>query len=170
MKYCIHCGTQLEDDANFCINCGQNPNPAAPETVTKESVAEQVETAASEVVQEAAQPVYQQTVYEQPVYQQTTAPAADRPSVKGPIIGLSLGIAGLCLAIVLGLYGPFGLIGIGVSIAGLVVSNKAKVTNPGSNMAAHGARLSLAGIIVGAILTIIFSIIWLSLGHFIINS
>lgn len=165
MKYCIHCGTQLEDDANFCINCGQNPNPAAPETVTNEAVFEQAETVAYETAQET-----EQTVYQQPVYQQTTAPAADRPSVKGPIIGLSLGIAGLCLAIVLGLYGPFGLIGIGVSIAGLVVSNKAKVTNPGSNMAAHGARLSLAGIIVGAILTIIFSIIWLSLGHFIINS
>ena len=29
MKFCVHCGTQLQDDAQFCGNCGQSCNPQA---------------------------------------------------------------------------------------------------------------------------------------------
>jgi len=108
---------------------------------------------------------YEQPV--QPVYEQKAEP---RASLVRPIVGLALGIAGLSFSIVLGLYGLFGLIGVGISIAGLIVSSKAKQTNPGSNMAAHGFKLSLAGIIVGGVLTIIFTIIWGALGISLINN
>lgn len=169
MKYCIHCGTELQDDANFCTNCGQNPNPvaAAAEAVRETASAPVEETVQTPVIEQPQTPVYTEpAAYTQQPYSQQVAP---RPSIKMPIIGLALGIAGLCLAIVLGLYGPFGLIGIGVSIAGLIVSSKAKKTNPGSNMAAHGFRLSLVGIILGAILTIIFTILWAAIGHSILS-
>lgn len=165
MKYCVHCGTQLQDDANFCTNCGQDPNPPAAETPAFEA---ETPVNAEPAYTEPADP---QPVYTQPVYTQQTSTQTDnaRPSIVRPIVGLALGIAGLCLAIILGIYGPFGLIGIGISIAGLIVSSKAKVTNPGSNMAAHGFRLSLAGIIVGGILTIIFTILWIAVGHSILS-
>lgn len=49
MKFCINCGTQLDDDAKFCYSCGTATNPTAAQPV----VAPAAEQAAT---QPAAQP------------------------------------------------------------------------------------------------------------------
>lgn len=30
MKYCMYCGTELPDDAGFCIRCGSSTRPVGP--------------------------------------------------------------------------------------------------------------------------------------------
>ena len=54
-----------------------------------------------------------------------------------------------------------GLIAIGIGIAGLVVSKKAKAQNPTNKMARTGFTLSLIGLIIAVILTIIITIVQL---------
>jgi len=166
MKYCVHCGAALDDNVRFCTSCGQKPEAEAP------AGSEPAAAPAASVPPVApVPPAYSEQVsYEQPVQPVYEQKAEPRASLVRPIVGLALGIAGLSFSIVLGLYGLFGLIGVGISIAGLIVSSKAKQTNPGSNMAAHGFKLSLAGIIVGGVLTIIFTIIWGALGISLINN
>ena len=48
MKYCSRCGTQLADEAAFCINCGCAVNPAhstAPAEIVQENKRSAMKTA-----------------------------------------------------------------------------------------------------------------------------
>lgn len=83
MKFCIHCGNQLSDDARFCARCGTRVEPAAPvvtqmaaETVVEEPV---YTPPVAEPVVEYAAPVYQAPIQEEPVYQ---TPVQEEPPVQ----------------------------------------------------------------------------------------
>ena len=146
MKFCIHCGAQLEDSANFCTSCGKNPNPA--EAVPQPEAAPQP-TPAQEPTP-TPQPVYTapQTVY--------TAPQPQRTLVFGKLafifglIGLIWngvwGIIGFCTV---GTLSSMISIGLSLSIAGLVMGIIGKRKNPDDPKAKTGFTLSLVGIIVG---------------------
>lgn len=134
---CANCGAELEEGAKFCVSCG---TPVA-------EAAAPVETPLPQA------PDFKETV-QQPVGQQA-APV----SMKKSIWALILGCCGLG-SFWTGFIGPVGIISIVISIVGLIIGGKAKKENPGNKMGKTGWILSLIGLIVSAILTIICTIIF----------
>ena len=79
-----------------------------------------------------------------------------------PIIALIFGACGLgTFWLAFFPIGIWGLISVALSIVGLVVGNQAKVTNPGSTMAKLGRIFGLIGIILGGLLTVIMTIVYI---------
>ena len=154
MKFCTHCGAQLEDEAKFCTSCGNAVESAAPSV---EPAPAPTYTAPAPEPTPAPAPTYTAPTYAAP----TPTPAAQY-SLKMPIMALIFGACGLGTFWLAFLGGFPGLISIALSIVGFVLGNKAKVTNPGSKMAQLGRIFGLIGIILGGILTIIFIIIFIA--------
>jgi hypothetical protein len=144
LKFCIHCGTQLDDAANFCTSCGANPNPVDVAATTPEAGAP-VGAEPSYATPAASEPV--------PSYEQFNAQTTERYNPVKPIITLALGIASLSLC------WAYGIFGIGCGIAGMILAGKCAVSNPGSKMASVGRKLSLAGIIISAVSAVIWLIV-----------
>ena len=85
-----------------------------------------------------------------------TPPPAGTPAAAGPkqtmsIVGFVLGLASV-------VFGWVALIGVGAGIAGLIVSRKAKKTEPGAPSWMHtiGLIASIVGIVIGVISFIVF--------------
>ncbi|MCQ2512228.1 MAG: zinc-ribbon domain-containing protein [Lachnospiraceae bacterium] len=149
---CANCGAELEEGAKFCGSCG---TPVAAPAM--EEAVPVVEAAAQPEVK-AATPQAQEYVQQMNAIQQNATAA---PSKKKSIWALILGIAGLgCFWT--GFFGLFGLIGIVISIVGLIIGGKAKKENPGNKMGKTGWVLALIGLILGAIITIIATIVWVA--------
>ncbi len=99
MKVCNNCGTQVPDDALFCLNCGARLDPAGENPQPEAEQAPPVQPAGNPVPPPpgpAAPPAY--GAYPPPVYQQ---PPQNTPEDKGgclwgglcflfPIVGLIL--------------------------------------------------------------------------------
>jgi len=88
MKFCSQCGTQLADDAQFCVNCGK------PQSQVQQPVVEEPVVEAPAFEQPIAQPTYSQPVYTQPEPQYST-----KAKVFG-IVSMACGIAALFFAII----------------------------------------------------------------------
>ena len=93
MKFCSQCGTQLADDAQFCVNCGKSQAQVQQPVVE----APVVETPAFE------QPAFEQPVaqptYAQPVYVQPEPEFSTKAKVFG-IVSMACGIAALAMSII----------------------------------------------------------------------
>ncbi|MCQ2530590.1 MAG: zinc ribbon domain-containing protein [Lachnospiraceae bacterium] len=151
---CSNCGAELVEGAKFCGNCG---TPVVEEAVPVVETAP-VQEATPQPEVKAATPQAQEYVQQMKAMEQTTTAA---PSIKKSIWSLILGIAGLGSSWT-GFLGPFGLIGIIISIIGLIIGGKAKKENPGNKMGKSGWVLALIGLILSAIFTIIGTIIWVT--------
>ena len=88
MKFCSQCGTQLADDAQFCVNCGK------PQSQVQQPVVEEPVVEAPAFEQPIVQPTYAQPVYIQPEPQYST-----KAKVFG-IVSMACGIAALFFAII----------------------------------------------------------------------
>ncbi len=87
MKYCKYCGTQLEDDAVFCVNCG----------------AKQVEEGSqsqSENQTDSANPNYFNNMHSGNANYQNDANTDDAPSIGFGILGFLFPLIGLILYLV----------------------------------------------------------------------
>ena len=93
MKFCSQCGTQLADDAQFCVNCGK-PQSQVQQPVVEEPVVESPAFEQPIFEQPIAQPTYAQPVYIQPEPQYST-----KAKVFG-IVSMACGIAALFFAII----------------------------------------------------------------------
>lgn len=135
--YCNNCGTQIEDGAAFCPNCGSSTAPAP----------------AAEPVVET--PVYQAPVNEMP-YQQTVAPTAAPAENNLATIALICGIVSL----VIGLLGSimFGVIAafiaLALGIVAVVLGINAKKATNNDSKASAGFICGLIGLIVAIIFAI----------------
>ena len=175
---CPICGAEIAEGSKFCEYCGSPlsapaaPTPeaapvraAAPAPAPQQAQpqAQQAQPQYQQPQAQQAQPQYQQpqAAYQQPraAYQQ---PAAAQPaSNKLNVWALVLGISSMGGAFTFVWVMFLGLIAIGIGIAGLVVSKKAKAQNPTNKMARTGFTLSLIGLIIAIILTIIITIVQL---------
>ena len=147
MKYCKHCGAQIEDTVAFCPNCG---------TDVSEST---VNNGASEPIVEPA-PQYNAYQPEQPQNTAQYQPYQAYNSVVNQQNGSSNGfsIAGLVLGIVACVFFWFsfintialilGIVGIILAIMG---SKKAKATGGPTGIATAGLVLSIIGTVLAGI-------------------
>ena len=176
---CPICGAEIAEGSKFCEYCG-SPLAAAAAPAQPQAPAQEAAPARAAAPAPAPQPQQQaptQPQYQQPQaqphaqYQQPRAAyqqpqAAEPQSQKLNVWSLILGISSMGGAFTF-VWWPFvGLIAIGIAIAGLVISKKAKAQNPMNKMARTGFTLSLIGLIIAAILTVIMTIVWLvALSH-----
>jgi hypothetical protein len=97
-----------------------------------------------------------------------TPPAATPPPAGTPAAGpkQTTSIIGFVLGLVSVVFGWVALIGVGAGVAGLIVSRKAKASEPGAPSWMHtiGLIASIVGIIIGVISFIFFLVSVLSLG------
>ncbi len=93
MKFCSECGTQLADDAQFCINCGK-PQSQPQQPVVEQPVIEMPVIEQSVAEQPVVQPAYSQPVYIQPEPQFNTG-----AKVFG-IVSMACGIVALFFAVI----------------------------------------------------------------------
>ncbi len=146
MKYCKHCGAQIEDTAAFCPNCGTNVSDDAVNFNTSEPQFSEY------------QPTQPQPT--QPVQPAQYQPYQDYNSVVNQQNGSSNGfsIAGLVLGIVACVFFWFsfintialilGIVGIILAIMG---SKKAKATGGPTGIATAGLVLSIIGTVLAGI-------------------
>ena len=83
MKFCSQCGTQLADDALFCVNCGKS------QAKIQQPVVEQ--------------PIFEQPDFEQPIAQPVYTQPEPQFSTKAKVFGIvsmACGIAALFFAII----------------------------------------------------------------------
>ncbi len=132
---CANCGADIAEGAKFCEYCG---SPVA--------VAEQ--TSNNSI------PTYEEYVH--PSNNPQNVPVA--PSMKKQIWALILGIAGLSSAWT-GFFSFVGLIGIVISLVGLIIGIKAKQEIPANKMGRCGFILSLIGLILSVLLTLFTTIV-----------
>jgi hypothetical protein len=85
-----------------------------------------------------------------------TPPPAGPPAAAGPKQTTS--IIGFVLGLVSVVFGWVALIGVGAGIAGIIVSRKAKKTEPGAPSWMHtiGLIASIVGLVIGVISFILF--------------
>ena len=168
---CTACGADLTEGAKFCEYCGTPvaaaPAPA-PAPAEKPAPPQQDLAFRSEPAQQPqtqyTQPQVQEPQFKQPQYgQPQTQYAQPEPakSNKLNVWSLILGISSLGGTFTFCWWPFVGLIAIGISIAGLIISSKAKKTNP-NKMARTGFILSLIGLILSVILTIVMTAVWMA--------
>ena len=161
---CTACGADLVDGAKFCEYCGTPVVAAAPAPAPAPAPAQEQSYNYQQPQNQAPQPVRAQAQYVQP--QQAQPAAADPQANKLNVWSLILGISAMGGAFSFVWVAFLGLVAVGIAIAGLVVSGKARKLSPTNKMARTGHTLSLIGLIIAAILTIIMTIVWLvALGH-----
>lgn len=148
---CAKCGAEIQDGAKFCEMCGAPT--AAPEVAAAAAAATATVT---ETVYETPETAKAPEANANTVTYTAPAPA---PSQKNNIWSLILGIAGLSSSW-LGFLGLFGIFNIIICIIGLVIGGKAKKAPQANKMCKVGWILSLIGLILGAIITIICTIAW----------
>ena len=121
-KFCVHCGSNLEEGANVCPNCG--------------AIVEEVQGGAVETV----------VVNEQPRqnYNQQAAPAQNSPSNGLAIAGFIISLVSFILCC--GTLSPISLI---LSIIG--AANAGKANGKGKGMAIAGIIISVLTIIIALI-------------------
>ena len=106
MPFCPNCGTNLDDKALFCANCGQKvaapEQPVAPAAPAYEApAAPAYEAPAAPAYEQPAAPAYDPAYQGYQAYQEPFAPAPQKKSKKGLWIGLGCGIGATILIIVL---------------------------------------------------------------------
>lgn len=158
---CAKCGAEIQDGAKFCENCGAPiaaPEVAAAAAAATATVTEAVNEAPEKIVYETPEtPKAPEAPAQAPA--QAVNYAAPAPSQKKNVWSLILGIAGLS-SCWLGWLGLFGIISIAICIVGLVIGGKAKKEPQANKMCKVGWILSLIGLILAALFTIIGTIIW----------
>lgn len=146
MKFCKHCGAQIEDTVAFCPNCGTDVSESA------------VNTGASEPIVEPA-PQYNAYHPEQP---QNAAPyqpyqTYQNPGVypEGKLNGLA--IAGFIVSIAsFFICGISSIVGLILSIIGMVqIKNSVKAGVP-----QRGNGFAIAGLVLG-IIGVVFIVIYI---------
>ena len=160
---CAKCGAEIQDGAKFCENCGAPiaaPEVAAAAAAATATVTEAVNEAPQEIVYETPEtPKAPEAPAQAPAQAVNSAAPTPAPSQKKNIWSLILGIAGLS-SCWLGWLGLFGIISIAICIVGLVIGGKAKKEPQANKMCKVGWILSLIGLILAALFTIIGTIIW----------
>lgn len=149
-NYCVNCRKELEEGQKFCTGCGtpvqapvsvNEPVAMANPTLEQQPVQEQV-TQQAQVAPQVQTTVQPQTV-SQPV-NQTSNVNPQKESNVFAIVGFALSLLSILCC---GGLSTFGLI---FSIIGLVESKKKN---------GEGKGLSIAGIIISAILTVVLIIL-----------
>ena len=128
-KFCVHCGSNLEEGSNVCPNCGAK-------------------------VEETNEEVVETVVVNEPTNQGYTQQSYAQQAPKNPTNGLA--IAGLIVSIVsmilcCGALSPISLI---LSIIGAVDAKKKN--GSGKGMAIAGIIISAITIVVSLIITLLF--------------
>ena len=173
MNFCSNCGNPIAASSKFCSKCGA-PVAAAP-VVAEPVVAEPVYTAPVEPVYTApAEPVYTAPaapaapVYARPAQPQPQPQSVSKQAKIFGFIGMGTGIGGLALAAMGVLYTlvamfedgaaafgmsiGFSIFSIPLSIAGMILSNKAREAGNNSAPPSVGAKLGLVGCIVSGVM------------------
>lgn len=139
--YCMHCGTQLKENAKFCSNCGARieSNGAAAPCGT---IAAQDIPAAPQSVVPASQPTPAQTTY-------------PKPSAPAPV---SRGTAYVVWAILLTLlfFPPTGIVAVAYASKIRMLVDAGRYEEAG-----RAKKNALAWSIVTAVLGVLGGIIWL---------
>ncbi len=165
--FCTNCGASLPDGAALCPQCGAAVEEAVAQDLEKtaESFTEPRYQAPEQPVnQEAAQPQYQAPVYQeaaQPQYQAPVYQAPTQPSYHETAQQPNLLIFGI-LSIVLACF-----TGIGGIILGAIGRSKGKAyaLSGGRQLtgtAKVGFILSLVGLILGIVMTVVYAIIFIT--------
>ena len=178
--FCTNCGASLPDGAALCPQCGAAVEEAVAQDLEKtaESFTEPRYQAPDQPVnQEAAQPQYQAPVYQEaaqpqyqaPVYQEAAQPQYQAPVYQAPTQPSyhetaqqpNLLIFGI-LSIVLACF-----TGIGGIILGAIGRSKGKAyaLSGGRQLtgtAKVGFILSLVGLILGIVMTVVYAIIFIA--------
>lgn len=142
MKFCGNCGTQLEDGAHFCPNCGAPVPQEAAKTDAQTAVQvnagadAQTESGTGNTAQSA--PVYTETIVTQP------KPAALKTSGFA-IAGLVLGICSLLFGWAC-CFNITGILGLIFSIIGMCQTGEGK--GKGRGLAIAGLALSIVSILL----------------------
>ncbi len=140
MGQCPSCGADLADEARFCSRCGAAIVAGPPTATAFDAQTQQTQAVASDYSPGQPTPVQVPAGATTVVVQQRTAPGSP-----------GIGVAGFVLVIV-GLFVPLvGLVGLILSIFGYTQAKREGLST----------GLSLAGIIIGAIATVIGLIILL---------
>ncbi|MBE7064893.1 MAG: zinc ribbon domain-containing protein [Ruminococcaceae bacterium] len=139
--FCNKCGSNCPDGVAFCTNCGAplNTQPVQPTFTESADVA----------------PVSQQSV--QPIYQQAAQPEnVSESSVPGYGLGLASFIVGLASLITGSIIG--GIIGL---ILASNAKKEAEAVGKTLKFARTGKKLSIAAIIVSAVLIVLLIIFYI---------
>lgn len=134
--FCPNCGNHILDaNASFCPNCGAQLNSFAQDSTQS--------SARQDSQQDSQQSWYNQFNYTPP--QQDCTPCAPSANYNGlSIAGFSLSCAAIISNILL--FGLPGIVGLILSIVGLCQCNK---------RSEKGRGLAIAGIVIGAVLTLL---------------
>ena len=130
-KFCVHCGSNLEEGSNVCPNCGAK-------------------------VEEMKEEVVETVVVNEPNRQAYTAPAAQAQPAKNPTNGLA--IAGFIISLVsailcCGALSPISLI---LSIIGVADANKKN--GSGKGLAIAGIIISVLALLVAIVIWLLVGI------------
>ena len=152
MKTCGNCGAQLDDNAKFCVGCGQPVADAAPEQQAPQQEAGPANYGA---YQDASQQQYGQQA-QQPYGQQAQQPYGQQPGAynqyaQAPMSGMAIAslVLGLCSIFLNSLIFIPGILGI---IFGAVGYSQCK------KKGMRGTGLAIAGLVISIICTAIYVI------------
>lgn len=149
MKFCKHCGAQIEDTTAFCPNCGTNVSDDAVSGNTSEP-----QFSAYQPTQPAQQPIQSVQPAQYQPYQEYQNPGV---YPEGKLNGLA--VAGFVVSLVsLFFCGISSIVGLILSIVGMVqIKNSIKTGVP-----QRGNGFAIAGLVLG-IIGVVFILIYIIL-------
>lgn len=138
--FCSACGSSLVPGAMHCGNCG---------SAVQSAQAAAVEPDQGQPFGQPAQPAYGQAPYGQPAYQQPYQQGYAQPGYYQPATQSGKAIASLVLSL------------FGISLIGLILGYSARKEIRAAQGRIDGDGIALAGIIIGWIGTIGWTLLWI---------
>ena len=154
--FCPNCGNHILDaNASFCPNCGAKLNSftqGIDQSSAQQDFQQDSQQHSQQDLQQDSQQDFQQDS-QQPPPQQDCTPCAPSANYNGlSIAGFSLSCAAIISNILL--FGLPGIVGLILSIVGLCQCNK---------RSEKGRGLAIAGIVIGAVLTLLMIFVYAGL-------
>ncbi len=144
MKFCKHCGAQIEDTTAFCPNCGTN---VSDDAVSSSAPEPQYSAYQPEQPVQPVQPTQYQPYQEYNVFPPQNSGSSNGLSIAGLVLGI-IACAFFWFSFVNIIALILGIVGIILAIMG---SKKAKATGGSTGVATAGLVLSIIGTVLATI-------------------